>query len=105
MLSKHLLIGGGAIALSLLSMSMGISASSATDSAATGEGSKALLGFHVIAADRALLPLVANFATATEAATNPFTMKRADFRPTRLSPPPPPRLDLPALPTLPISER
>lgn len=103
MLSPHLLIGGGAIALSFLSLFMGISASSGTDIAATGDGSKALLGLHVIAADRALLPLVANFAT--EAATNPFTMKRAEIRTTRLNFPPPPPLELPALPTLPISER
>lgn len=103
MLSKHLLIGGSAIALSFMSLIMGISASAGPDIAAAGDGSKALLGLHVIAADRALLPLVATFAT--EASTNPFTMKRAEIRTTRLNFPPPPPLDLPALPTLPISER
>ena len=62
-----------------------------------------MLGLHVIAADRALQPLVA--AYATEAATNPFTMKPTGPKSQRLSFPPPPPLDLPALPTLPISER
>lgn len=103
MLSKHLLIGGGAIALSFISLITGISASSATDVATAGDGAKTMLGLHVIAADRALQPLVAVYAA--EAATNPFTMKRAEIRTTRLSFPPPPPLELPALPTLPISER
>ena len=103
MLSKHLLIGGGAIALAFISLITGLSAGSATDVAAGGDGSKTMLGLHVIAADRALQPLVA--AYATEAATNPFTMKPTDPKSTRLGFPPPPPLDLPALPTLPISER
>jgi hypothetical protein len=62
-----------------------------------------MLGTHVVSAERALQPLVP--ALASEAATNPFTMKRAEFRTTRLSFPPPPPLALPALPILPLTER
>lgn len=102
-MSKHLLIGAAAIVLSLISMALGVGAGSTGDVAANDDGTKPLLGLHVVAADRALLPLVASFST--EAATNPFTMKRAEIRTTRLNFPPPPPLDLPALPTLPISER
>ena len=102
-MSKHLLIGCLAVALSLISLALGLSAGAAGDVTATSEGGKTLLGVHVVAAERALQPLVPAFAS--EAATNPFTMKRAEIRTTRLSFPPPPPLDLPALPVLPIAER
>ena len=102
-MSKHLLIGASAIVLSLISLLLGVSAGSAGDVAANSDGTKAMLGIHVVAADRALQPLVTAFST--EAATNPFTMKRAVIRTTRLNFPPPPPLDLPPLPILPISER
>jgi hypothetical protein len=102
-MSKHLLIGGLAVLLALISLALGVTAGDAGEAVAPSEATKAMLGAHVISAERALQPLVP--ALASDAATNPFTMKRAEIRTTRLSFPPPPPLALPALPILPLAER
>ena len=102
-MTKHLLLGGAAVLLSLIALVTGLGAHAGDELATPGDNTKVSLGAHVISADRALLPLVP--AYAGEAATNPFTMKRAELRSSHLNFPPPPPLDLPALPVLPIPER
>ncbi len=102
-MSKHLLIGAAAVVISLISLVTGLGSSVGNIAESTTDSTKTTLGAHVVTAARALQPVVAS--AVGDPTTNPFTMKRAELRSTRLSFPPPPPLDLPALPVLPIAER
>ena len=103
-MSNHLLIAGGLVVLSFITLGLGLTASGTVDAESLGDPGKTALGPHVIPAARALEPLSREFAS--EPATNPFTLKKAgEVKQTRLPFPPPPPLELPALPVLPIPER
>ncbi len=103
-MTNHLLIAGGLVVLSFITLGIGLTSSGAIDAEHGGDTGKPALGTRVIPAARATDPLSRD--SATEPATNPFTLKKAgEVKQTRLPFPPPPPLDLPALPILPIAER
>ena len=105
-MTRHLLIAVGLVVCSFLTLAAGLSAAAggAVDSADVP--GTASLGAHVVKADSALGPLQAAFAPSNDGPiANPFTMRRGEDHLTRLPFPPPPPLDLPALPVLPIPER
>lgn len=104
-MTKHLIIAGLLVAGSFLALALGLGAAAGGGSEPLDENGKAALGAYTVPASRALAPLQPAYATVS-AATNPFTMRRAgEVRSTRLPFPPPPPLDLPALPYLPVTER
>ena len=104
-MSKHLLIAAGLVVISFITLATGLMSGGGGDAEITDTTAHVALGAHVIAADRALIPLQPAFA-GQGLATNPFTMgKSGELRTTRIPLPPPPPLTLPALPVLPLSER
>lgn len=105
-MTKHLLIAIGLVSASLVALGVGVSAAAGGDAEAASEGGKGSLGIQVVPAERALGPIVPELAASDAAeARNPFTMKSGVVRSTRIPFPPPPALDLPPLPVLPVSER
>lgn len=105
-MTKHLLIAVGLVVASFLALGIGISAAADGDAEAGADGGKGPLGIHVVPAERALGPIIPELASTDAAeARNPFTMKSGVVRSTRIPFPPPPALDLPPLPVLPVSER
>lgn len=103
-MSKHLLIAGSLVVVSFITLGLGATSSGSITSADSTDGNKPALGSHIVPAARALDPLSREFAN--EPATNPFTLKKAgEIKQTRLPFPPPPPLELPPLPVLPIAER
>jgi hypothetical protein len=104
-MTKHLLIAGALVVGSFLALALGLSAAAGGTAEVPDDGGKAALGAYTVPASRALSPLQPAYATVSEA-TNPFTMRRAgEVRSTRLPFPPPPGLELPPLPFMPVSER
>lgn len=101
---KHLLIAGSLVVMSFITLVLGATSSGAIDAETQTEGGKPSLGSHIVPAARALEPLSREFAN--EPVTNPFTLKKAgEVKQTRLPFPPPPPLELPPLPVMPIAER